>query len=54
MERCVALLILAALVCTAGHEQLHNLHMACGQHKQGESISILHLNMTFIINKYGH
>lgn len=27
MERCVALLILAALVSTAGHQQLHNLHM---------------------------
>lgn len=30
MERCVALLILAALVCTAGHQQLHHLRMPYG------------------------
>lgn len=38
VERCVALLVLATFVCAARNQQLHNIHMPCGRHKEGEHV----------------
>lgn len=48
VERCVALLILATFVCTARNQQLHHIHVPCGQHKEDEHVEMSPPTVLFV------